>query len=119
VDDFGTGYSSLSNLMSFPFDKIKIDASFIRSVNANNQAATIVRAVLGLGRGLRLPVLAEGVETHAELQFLQRELCDEAQGYFLGRPSEIENFRHRTHGTAASSTGIGTITPFVARPRAE
>ena len=92
MDDFGTGYSSLSNLMSFPFDKIKIDASFIRSVNANDQAATIVRAVLGLGRGLRLPVLAEGVETHAELQFLQRELCDEAQGYFLGRPSGIENF---------------------------
>ena len=49
MDDFGTGYSSLSNLMSFPFDKIKIDASFIRSVNANDQAATIVRAVLGLG----------------------------------------------------------------------
>ena len=76
--------------MCFPFDKIKIDASFIRSVNANNQAATIVRAVLGLGRGLRLPVLAEGVETHAELQFLQRELCDEAQGYFLGRPKPID-----------------------------
>jgi len=118
MDDFGTGYSSLSNLMSFPFDKIKIDASFIRSVNANNQAATIVRAVLGLGRGLRLPVLAEGVETHAELQFLQRELCDEAQGYFLGRPSGIESFRHLTHGPA-ENTAIGTITPFVARARPE
>jgi diguanylate cyclase len=124
MDDFGTGYSSLSNLMSFPFDKIKIDASFIRSVNANNQAATIVRAVLGLGRGLRLPVLAEGVETHAELQFLQRELCDEAQGYFLGRPSEIDSFRHLTHssaatGSAATGSAAGTITPFVQRLRQE
>ena len=63
MDDFGTGYSSLSNLRAFPFDKIKIDGSFIRSVDSNEQAATIVRAVLGLGRGLGLPVLAEGVET--------------------------------------------------------
>ncbi|MBV8508704.1 MAG: EAL domain-containing protein, partial [Xanthobacteraceae bacterium] len=115
----GTGYSSLSNLMSFPFDKIKIDASFIKSVNANDQAATIVRAVLGLGRGLRLPVLAEGVETHAELVFLQRELCDEAQGYFLGRPSEIDSFRHLTHGSPPSSTAGGTIAQFVPRPRPE
>jgi len=78
-----------------------------------------VRAVLGLGRGLRLPVLAEGVETHAELQFLQRELCDEAQGYFLGRPSDIGSFRHLTHGSAASSTASGIVTPFVPRPRPE
>jgi predicted signal transduction protein with EAL and GGDEF domain len=63
----------------------------------------LVRAVLGLGRGLRLPVLAEGVETHAELVFLQRELCDEAQGYFLGRPSEIDSFRHLTHGSAKTA----------------
>jgi len=85
----------------------------------DDNCATIVRAVLGLGRGLRLPVLAEGVETHAELQFLQRELCDEAQGFFLGRPSEIESFRHLTHGPAASSTAVGTITPFVQRVRPE
>ena len=71
MDDFGTGYSSLSNLRAFPFDKIKIDGSFVKSVNTNEQAATIVRAVLGLGRGLGLPVLAEGVETRAELQFLR------------------------------------------------
>jgi diguanylate cyclase (GGDEF)-like protein/PAS domain S-box-containing protein len=119
MDDFGTGYSSLSNLMSFPFDKIKIDASFIRSVNANDQAATIVRAVLGLGRGLRLPVLAEGVETHAELQFLQRELCDEAQGYFLGRPAAITSFRHLTHGAGTSSAANATITQFMPRSRPE
>jgi diguanylate cyclase (GGDEF)-like protein/PAS domain S-box-containing protein len=97
MDDFGTGYSSLSNLRAFPFDKIKIDGSFIKSVNSNEQAATIVRAVLGLGRGLGLPVLAEGVETAAELQFLENELCDEVQGFLLGRPADIGSFRHLTH----------------------
>jgi diguanylate cyclase (GGDEF)-like protein/PAS domain S-box-containing protein len=97
MDDFGTGYSSLSNLRAFPFDRIKIDGSFIKSVNSNGQAATIVRAVLGLGRGLGLPVLAEGVETDAELQFLQDELCDEVQGYLLGRPAAIGSFHNLTH----------------------
>jgi diguanylate cyclase (GGDEF)-like protein/PAS domain S-box-containing protein len=102
MDDFGTGYSSLSNLRAFPFNKIKIDGSFIKSVNSNDQAATIVRAVLGLGRGLGLPVLAEGVETDAELQFLQDELCDEVQGFLLGRPAAIGSFRHLTHADAVS-----------------
>ena len=97
MDDFGTGYSSLSNLRAFPFDKIKIDGSFVKSVNSNDQAATIVRAVLGLGRGLGLPVLAEGVETDAELKFLQDEQCDEVQGYLLGRPAAIASFRNFTH----------------------
>ena len=98
MDDFGTGYSSLSNLRAFPFDKIKIDGSFIKSVNVNDQAAAIVRSVLGLGRALRLPVLAEGVETAAELAFLESELCDQVQGYLLGRPGEIAGFRQLTHG---------------------
>lgn len=98
MDDFGTGYSSLSNLRAFPFDKIKIDGSFIKSVNSNGQAATIVRAVVGLGRGLGLPVLAEGVETEAELQFLNDEKCDEVQGYLLGRPASIDQFAHVTEG---------------------
>jgi diguanylate cyclase (GGDEF)-like protein/PAS domain S-box-containing protein len=102
MDDFGTGYSSLSNLRAFPFDKIKIDGSFIKSVNSNDQAATIVRAVLGLGRGLGLPVLAEGVETEAELRFLQDEHCDAVQGYLLGRPAAIESFRSLTHADVAS-----------------
>jgi diguanylate cyclase (GGDEF)-like protein/PAS domain S-box-containing protein len=97
MDDFGTGYSSLSNLRAFPFDRIKIDGSFIKSVNSNDQAATIVRAVLGLGRGLGLPVLAEGVETDAELKFLRDECCDEVQGYLLGRPAAIGSFRKLTH----------------------
>jgi diguanylate cyclase (GGDEF)-like protein/PAS domain S-box-containing protein len=92
MDDFGTGYSSLSNLRAFPFDKIKIDRSFIQAVHTNPQAAAIVRAVLGLGRGLGLPVIAEGVETSEELRFLGLEGCIEAQGYLFGRPAPIEEF---------------------------
>ena len=97
MDDFGTGYSSLSNLRAYPFDKIKIDASFIRDVDANEQAAAIVRSVLGLGRGLGLPILAEGVETEGELRFLADESCHAAQGYLMGRPAAIETFGAHTH----------------------
>jgi EAL domain-containing protein (putative c-di-GMP-specific phosphodiesterase class I) len=93
MDDFGTGYSSLSNLRAFPFDKIKIDGSFIKSVNVNDQGAAIVRSVLGLGRALNLAVLAEGVETNAEFDFLKNEHCNEAQGFLLGRPAAIESFQ--------------------------
>jgi diguanylate cyclase len=109
MDDFGTGYSSLSNLRAFPFDKIKIDGSFIKSVNSNEQAATIVRAVLGLGRGLGLPVLAEGVETDAELQFLRDEMCDEVQGYLLGRPAAIGHFRHLTHNDPVDEIALDDL----------
>jgi EAL domain-containing protein (putative c-di-GMP-specific phosphodiesterase class I) len=91
MDDFGTGYSSLSYLQSFPFDKIKIDQAFISNLERNVQSATIVRAVIGLGRGLAVPVLAEGVETKDQLAFLEREGCDEIQGYLIGRPQPIEH----------------------------
>jgi diguanylate cyclase (GGDEF)-like protein len=86
MDDFGTGYSSLSNLQSFPFDKIKIDRSFIANLHANPQSAAIVRAVIALGRGIGLPVIAEGVETREQLAFLAAEDCSAVQGYLVGRP---------------------------------
>ena len=106
MDDFGTGYSSLANLRAFPFDKIKIDGSFIKAVHRNKQAAAIVRAVLGLGKGMGLPVLAEGIETAGELKFLASELCGEGQGYYFGRPAPIEDFGDLVHGTGeAASSG--------------
>jgi diguanylate cyclase (GGDEF)-like protein/PAS domain S-box-containing protein len=92
MDDFGTGYSSLSYLQSFPFDKIKIDRTFIANLTDNHYSATIVRAVIGLGRGLGLPVMAEGVETAEQLAFLARESCDEVQGYLIGRPALIASY---------------------------
>lgn len=92
MDDFGTGYSSLSYLQSFPFDKIKIDQAFISNLERNPQSATIVRAVIGLARGLNLPVAAEGVERKEQLDFLARESCDEVQGYLIGRPRPIEDY---------------------------
>jgi len=94
MDDFGTGYSSLAYLQSFPFDKIKIDRAFISNLECNPQSAAIVRAVIGLGRGLELPVVAEGVETQDQLSFLTRESCDEVQGYFIGRPCPIDQYAH-------------------------
>ena len=89
MDDFGTGYSSLSTLQSFPFDKIKIDRSFVDKLDKQRKSASIIRAVLALGRSLEIPVLAEGIETKAHLEFLRNEGCDEAQGYFLGRPMPV------------------------------
>ncbi len=92
MDDFGTGYSSLSYLQAFPFDKIKIDQAFIANLDQNPQSAAIIRAVIGLGHGLALPIVAEGVETQAQLDFLARESCDEVQGFLFGRPGPIADF---------------------------
>jgi diguanylate cyclase (GGDEF)-like protein/PAS domain S-box-containing protein len=92
MDDFGTGYSSLSYLQSFPFDKIKIDQTFISNLERSAQSAAIVRAVLGLGQNLNLLVVAEGVETNEQWAILRREHCDEVQGYLIGRPCPIDDY---------------------------
>jgi diguanylate cyclase (GGDEF)-like protein len=92
MDDFGTGYSSLSYLQAFPFDKIKIDQRFISNLKEGSQSATIVRAVIGLARGLDIPVVAEGVETEEQLDFLASENCDKVQGFLIGRPQPIEYY---------------------------
>jgi len=88
MDDFGTGYSSLSTLRAFPFDKIKLDRSFMSELDGGPQSAAIIRAVLALGESLHIPVLAEGVETLEQLAFLRDQGCDEVQGYLLGRPQK-------------------------------
>jgi predicted signal transduction protein with EAL and GGDEF domain len=94
LDDFGTGYSSLSYLRSFPFDKIKIDRSFVSELATRDDSMAIVRAVTGLGKSLGIVTTAEGVETDAQFDLLRREGCTQAQGYLFSRPrpaAEVEN----------------------------
>lgn len=86
MDDYGTGYSSLSTLQTFPFDKLKIDRSFVSDLTESRQSAAIVKATILLSRELGLSVVAEGVETAEQLAFLSGEGCTEAQGYFFGKP---------------------------------
>ena len=89
IDDFGTGYSSLTYLKHFPFDRIKIDKSFVRDIGAAGNADAIVKAIIALGRSLGKSVTAEGVETERQLTFLRRNTCDEVQGYLLARPTSV------------------------------
>lgn len=92
MDDFGTHYSGLSYLLSFPFDKIKIDQSFVRSVRRRRGAEAIVRAVVELGHSLDMRICAEGVETREQLDFLESEGCDEVQGFLVGEPMTVDKF---------------------------
>jgi diguanylate cyclase (GGDEF)-like protein/PAS domain S-box-containing protein len=92
IDDFGTGYSSLSYLRKFPIDTLKIDQSFVRQIASADGDAAIVTAVIGMARSLKLRVVAEGVETLEELEFLHGHLCEEAQGYYFSRPVPAEQF---------------------------
>lgn len=86
MDDFGTGYSSLSNLHSFPFDKIKIDRSFISEMEESDSARAIVKAIIGLGKSLDLPVVAEGIETFGQHRMVVEDGCEQLQGFLLGKP---------------------------------
>lgn len=90
LDDFGTGYSSLSYLRRFPFDRLKIDRSFVSGVTQTPELAAIIRAVIDLGQALGMEVIAEGVETEPELELLRNESCDEVQGYLIGRPQIMD-----------------------------
>jgi EAL domain-containing protein (putative c-di-GMP-specific phosphodiesterase class I) len=86
LDDFGTGYSSLSYLRSFPFNKIKIDRSFVREIATNPGALAIVQTIVSLGASLRIPVCAEGIETEGQYEAARALGCSQVQGYLFGRP---------------------------------
>jgi EAL domain-containing protein (putative c-di-GMP-specific phosphodiesterase class I) len=90
----------MSSLRAFPFDKIKIDQSFIGGVESNPPSAAIMRSIIGLGKALGIPVIAEGVETEREREFLRSEGCDEIQGFLIGRPAPIATYAGLTHGDA-------------------
>jgi EAL domain-containing protein (putative c-di-GMP-specific phosphodiesterase class I) len=90
LDDFGTGYSSFTYLRRFPMDALKLHQSFVQDITVDPADATIVSAMIGIGKSLKQRVIAEGVETLAQLDFLQRHKCNEAQGYYFSRPVAAE-----------------------------
>ncbi len=113
MDDFGTGYSSLSYLQKFPFDKIKIDRSFVSALETRTDADAIVRAVVALGRSLGIQTCAEGVETAQQLAFLKLEGCDEVQGYYFGKPMPAPEFE-RLYGAWPADDRVKAPAPAVA-----
>ena len=92
LDDFGTGYSSLGYVARFPFDKIKIDQSFVRTLAANGATRAIVQSVMALAQGLGLQVVAEGIEGEAETRLLVQMGCEQGQGYYFGKPQAPADF---------------------------
>ena len=111
IDDFGTGYSSLSYLKRFAVDRLKIDRSFVRDVNTDPDSAAIVRAVIQLARSLRLDIIAEGVETEAQLAFLREEGCQGVQGHLFSRPLAPTALRGFLHERMTAGSEADTLPP--------
>jgi EAL domain-containing protein (putative c-di-GMP-specific phosphodiesterase class I) len=107
MDDFGTGYSSLTQLRSFPFDRLKVDRSFIRDLPESPQSLAILRSVVGLGRSLGIAVTAEGVETPDQMRLLILEGCNSAQGYLIGKPQEPAAYAAMISNPPTEGLGVG------------
>ena len=111
LDDFGTGFSSLTYLRKLPFSRIKIDQSFIRDMLVQPDCAAIVKSVIGLARDLRIGVVAEGVETADQLEYLRQISCDEVQGYLISRPvsADAGSGAARYEEASGDLRGVGRI----------
>ena len=111
IDDFGTGYSSLAALKTFPVARLKIDKAFIKGLPDNEDDAAVAAAVISLGRKLNMQVIAEGVETVEQADFLRRSHCDEMQGFHLSRPlppDELATFLRRWADRSEEKTAPGS-----------
>lgn len=108
IDDFGTGFSSLSQLANIPFDKIKIDRSFVNSFEANEKQAKIVRSIVGLGQGLGVKTTAEGIERESQYKYLRRLGCEQGQGYLFGKAMPADAVLAFLSGAAKEDNSIGT-----------
>jgi EAL domain-containing protein (putative c-di-GMP-specific phosphodiesterase class I) len=108
ADDFGTGYSSLATLQQFPLDTIKIDRSFVRDVTGIPENTILADAVVALGKSLSLTVVAQGVETREQADFLRTHACDELQGFYFNRPLPAQQFTELLRAQASEITYVGT-----------
>lgn len=90
IDDFGTGYSSLSYLKRYPISQLKIDQSFVRDVTGDSGDAALITAIIAMGHNLKIPVIAEGIETDEQLAFLAENHCDQGQGFYIGHPMPFD-----------------------------
>ena len=113
MDDFGPGYSSLATLHAFPFDKLKLDQSFVKRLPDDAAAAAIVRPALALGASLNIPVLAEGIETEAQWEFLAREGCAKGQCYLFAKPQSLAQL---PAAIAAAARFVSDDAPEIATP---
>ncbi len=103
IDDFGTGYSSLAYLRQFPADALKIDRSFIEGVATSEASAALIHTLVQLGKTLDIETLAEGIEDQAQLQTLQREHCDQGQGFLFARPLDVRGVEALLDAASAAS----------------
>jgi EAL domain-containing protein (putative c-di-GMP-specific phosphodiesterase class I) len=118
MDDFGTGYSSMSSIKQFPVDTLKIDRSFVRHLPQNSEDKAIADAIISLGRALGLTIIAEGVETIDQEDFLREHACDEVQGYLFSRPVPADEIPAFVRAMGGPRTAPTSLAPTLADLRA-